>query len=258
MAWGSLGALGGTQSKTANQASLALTTIAAAEAGNVAVIIVACDNAGTVDGDEGAVTSISDSAGGNTWSKALEFAYTEAGAQAGAVCSVWYSKLTNQINSGGTITANFSNSASRDATACSAWEFSIGAGNVVTVEASNSLATNSTTLGSLDATTPNAEFLRIRAAAVEAAVAQIPYVATDGTWTIITANGTTGGGAASNMMGGGEFKISTATGAASTLSYTGTNDKDAASVYVALKEGAAPSGWGPLLGLQNNRLVVDA
>lgn len=242
MAWGSGGAIGSVSSKTADQSSLVLTLSADALADRVAVLIVAVNNAGAVDGDEGAISGVVDSAGGNTWTKAIEFAYTEGAEQAGAVVSVWYSKLVNQINSGGTITASFTNSTSRDASAATAYQFTVGAGSGVAVEATNTKASDSTTLGSLDAATPNEEFLRVRAAAVEAASAQLPFVRSDASWTLIAGAATTGGGAASNMMAGAEFKISTATGDASTLSYTGVNDKDAASAYVAFKEVAAAAG----------------
>jgi hypothetical protein len=92
---------------------MALTTSAVAEAANVVVLVVAVDNNATVDGDEGAVSSVTDSAGGNTWTKAREFCNSQAALQAGATISVWFSKLTNQIASGGTITANFTNNTAR-------------------------------------------------------------------------------------------------------------------------------------------------
>ena len=238
-AWGSVGTLGSAQSKTADQSSAVLTTSAAAEAGNVVVLIVAVDNNQTADGDEGAVTSVTDSAGGNTWTKGVEFCNGQGTAQTGATVSIWFSKLTNQINSGGTITANLSNNTSRDASAMSAWEYTIGAGNIVTVEVTNTLAGDGNDPQSLNATTPNAEFLRVRGIAGETNNT-IQMTAT-GSWTLFSNNQTSGGGAASNMAVRGEFRINTATSAASDPAWTSL---DNANGYVALKEAAAPPPRG--------------
>lgn len=236
MAWASVGTLGSVQSKTANQASLVLTTSAAAEAENVVVLVVATDNNQTTDGDEGAVTGISDSAGGNTWTKAIEFCNGQGGAQSGATVSVWFSKLTNQIASGGTITASFSNTASRDATAATAWEFTIGAGNVVTVEATNTLANDGAAPGSLDAATANAEFLRVRGIAGETDSAT--QLSATASWTLLANNQTSGGAPTSNMAVRGEFRIFTGTGDASFPLFASV---DNASAYAALKEAAPPA-----------------
>ena len=250
-AWSSLGTLGSNQSKTANQSSLVLTTSAAAEAGNVVVVAIACDNFGTTDADDGAVSSIIDSAGGNAWSKAREWTNGQGTAQLGATVSLWYSKLTNQINSGGTITANFTNNTSRDATAITAWEFSIGAGNVVTVEATNVSVEDGADIGALDATTPNAEFLRMRAIAREKDIVDITTWTNTASWTDIPRNGTTGAGTASNMSVLGEFRVSTGTGDSSDPTISGL--QDGVTVYVALKE-AAPSArnriWSSKAGSQ--------
>src|ERR1041384_4789690 len=102
MAFASLNTLGSNQNKTSGN-SIAVTTTAAAESGHLVVVIVAIDNTGTGDGDNSEVNSISDSAGGNTWTKAREFTNGQGAANAGATVSVWFSVLTNQINSGGTI-----------------------------------------------------------------------------------------------------------------------------------------------------------
>src|SRR3990172_9754413 len=126
--WASVGTLGTATDKTAGS-SIVLTTTAAAEAGNVVIVSVALDNNGSADGDNGECTSVSDSAGGNTWTKAREFQNAQGGAATGATVCVFYSKLTNQINSSGTITANFGHSPT--ASAIGAWEFTIGSGNVV-------------------------------------------------------------------------------------------------------------------------------
>jgi len=63
--------LGSAQSKTANQASTPLTTIAEAVERSLAVLIVAVENNQTTDGDEGSVTSVTDT-GSNSWNKVIE------------------------------------------------------------------------------------------------------------------------------------------------------------------------------------------
>lgn len=74
MAFASVGTLGTGLSSGNNQTSLVLTTSAAAEAGNLVVLCVAVDNNQTTDGDSTAVSGITDSAGGNTWTRAKGFA----------------------------------------------------------------------------------------------------------------------------------------------------------------------------------------
>jgi len=236
-AWASLGTLGSIQSKTANQSSLVLTTSAAAEAGNIVVACVATDNFGTTDSDDGAVSSFTDSAGGNTWTKAREWTNGQGTAQTGATGSLWYSKLTNQINSGGTITANFTNNTSRDATTMSAWELSIGAGNVVTVEGGTDNSTDGASYQSMSLSgLTSQEYLFLRCIATENAGGDT-FTPTTSYSTFTQAN-TTGGAGDSNMTVRAEFRILTATGDTSSCSSSGA--PDSASVYVAFKE-AAPA-----------------
>ena len=239
MAIASVGTLGSVGSKTANQASLVLTTTATLEAGNLGVIAIAVDNNGTTDADEGAVTGVVDSAG-NTWSKAAEFTNGNAAAQAGATVSVWYKVVGTPLASGGTITASFSNSTSRDASGCHAWEFTKGAGTTIEVEGTpGTEAVDAADAGSLDVTTANIECLRFRAIASEQNIGgDGTLISTNTTsWTNITRAGTTGGSGVTNMGIGGEFIISTATNAASDPTFAATSDR--ASVYVAFKEVSA-------------------
>src|SRR3989304_7222955 len=130
MAWTSVGSIGGAQ-HTGSQNTVVMTTNATAVAGSVVVISVAIDNTSTTDGNTTEVSSITDSVGGNTWTKAREFCNSQGAAASGATVSVWYSKLTNTIPSGGTITAILANSVT--AKAISAWEFSVAAGATISV-----------------------------------------------------------------------------------------------------------------------------
>lgn len=224
-----------TQSSTANQAS---TTIAgdgvfSIDVGHLVVMIIAVDNSQTTDGDEGAVTSITDTAGSNVWSKAAEFCNGQTAAQAGATCSIWYCQAVSQITGATTITVNFSNAASRDKSCITYRSFTVGAGSTVAIEGTPAtLANDGADPGSLNVTTGLIECLRVRGIAAESSTATA-LSPTDGTWTAFSGQTTAGGGSTANMAVRGEFKISTATGAASDPTLFAA---DCASVYVAFKE----------------------
>jgi hypothetical protein len=227
MAFASVRSEGTRNDITANQAST-LTQPLTGSVGEFFVLIVAVDNNQTTDGDEGAVTSVTQTA--NTWTKAAEFCNGQGGAQAGATCSVWYMQCTTAFSSENA-TINFSNSASRDKSANTVWIFSVGAGNSVAVEATNTLANDGADPGSLNATTANIECLRIRGIAGETN-STTALTVTSG-WTAFSSTQTTGGGSAANMAVRGEWRISTGTGDASDPTFTSA---DHASVYVAFKE----------------------
>lgn len=120
----SIGSIGTANSKTANQTSLVLTTNATAEAGNVVVVIVAKDNTQTTNNTSTNIT-LADSAG-NTWTKVGEHTYSGGSAQDGTTTATFISQLTNQLTSGGTITATLGGTTtSNDASAMVTWEFSL-------------------------------------------------------------------------------------------------------------------------------------
>lgn len=226
MAWASVGTLGTGQSKTA-ATTVALTTSAAAEAGNYVVVVVGIDNTATANAETSEVSSISDSAGGNTWVKLAEWCNAMGSANAGATCSVWGSVLTNQIASGGTITANLANS--KTAKALTAWEFTIGSGSTVSVQ-SYTVGTSPAAISGQ----PSAEYLWLVGTAVEASSAA--FTPRSG-WTGLSAIATTGGGGASNMGAYGQFLIETNTG--QTAPYGVSAAGDDARVFLALKEAAS-------------------
>lgn len=232
MSFSRVGSLGSANDKSAGT-SIALAISAAAEAGNLVVVIIALDNTQTTDGNTSEVSSISDSAGGNTWIKAREFCNGQGGAAAGVTVSVWYSVLTNQINNAGTITANFANSIT--ASAITADEFTIGAGNTVVVEATPAdLANDGADPGSLTLSSlTSREYLFIRAIAGEtnSTAALTPSTG----YTAFAGAQTTGGGGATNMGVRGESRILTGTGDSSDPTWTAV---DCASVYIAFREQA--------------------
>lgn len=229
MSWSSVGTLGTAANTGNNQASIVLTTSATLEVGNVGVIIISVENNQTTDGDEGAVSGVVDSAG-NTWSKAAEFTNGQGVAQTGAVCSIWYCQALTQLSSGGTITASFTNTASRDESCATAWEFSVTAGSTISVASTNTLADDGADPGSLDVTTSAVEHLRIRGTAGE--INNITQ------WTktaAFTANfdAARSANVATAMAVRGEYVISSSANVASDPTWASA---DHASVYVAFLE----------------------
>lgn len=234
MAIASIGTLGTALSTVANQATLVLTTSAAAEAGNFIVLAISVDNMQTTDGDSTAVSGVVDSTGGNVWKRAKGFANGQGTNQTGADISIWYCDVFVTIPSSGTITATFTNATLADASAMSAWEFSKGAGKFIGVEGTpGGLANDAASAGSLNVTTANISCLRFRAIAAESS--STTALTPTGGWTIIT-QAVSGAGTSNTEMGvRGEFIISTATGAASAPT-GGAGAVDHASAYVAFKE----------------------
>jgi hypothetical protein len=198
------------------------------------VLIVATQNFQTTDGDEGAVSGVVDSSG-DTWTKGGEFTNGQGTAQAGAVCSIWWCKKTNTLASGGTITASFTNATSRDESAATAWEFTCTAGATVTREGSPAtLANDAADAGSLDVTTPNAEYLRIRGIASD--LNSVTQMTATASWSLFSVQRSANVTGAQSVRG--EFRIVTGTNAASDPTVA---TADHASVYIALKE-TAPTG----------------
>jgi hypothetical protein len=234
-AWGTGTGTCTAQSKTAGTSLQCTVATADFEAGNVAVLWFSGDNTATSDGNDGLLSSVTDSAS-NAWTVARCFTNAQTGAAAGATTCIAWSKLANQLTSGSsTITANFS---SITAKAIVTKEFTIGSGNVVSLAgtpqdvANDGADPGSLTLSSL----ASAEYLFLRGTALERA--------SGGTWTVTTnyttsgCNGTTGGGAASNMEACGEFRILTGTGGTSNPTGSAV---DCASTYLALQEAAPPA-----------------
>jgi hypothetical protein len=184
----SIGTLGSTQSSTANQASLVLTTTAACESANTCACAVAVDNNQTTDGDEAAVT-ITDSAS-NSWIKAVEFTNGQGTAQTGATVHLGYTKAGTTIANGGTITATFTNSTSRDASAMTCWEFSNSLSNyTLSVPGTATLATDGADPGAITISSLSSlEYLWLHGLAAEGPNSDAYTWDTD--YTQFSANGT--------------------------------------------------------------------
>jgi hypothetical protein len=245
MAFALKGAGGTVTSTTANQSTLVLTTATTAgAAGDFAVLRYAVDNNQTTDGDEVAVTGITDSAG-NQWSKGAEFTNGQTAAQAGTTCGVWSCNLSAALAIGSTITLTFSNNTSRDASAAALEYFTKASGTYGVLEGTNppgTLAADGAAAGSLNVTTANIACLRIRAIASESSTATA--LTKTAAFTAVLSQAVTASGATATNQGiRGEYLISTGTGQASNPT-AGAGSVDHASVYVAFKEIAQQVlGW---------------
>lgn len=237
--------LGGTANATADSSSISMTTEAAASSGNLVVVAVAVDNNQTTDGDEGAVSSLT--IDGVSATKAIEFCNGQGAAQAGCTVSVWYLQLSGNLSAGSTITANFTNNTSRDTQCIQAREYIVASGKTVSVEATNTVATDGTTQpSSLDATTSNIECLRICAHAYETGISDANVAnslrASNSSWSFWWTSGSLVRGSITvqptRMTSIVEGTVSTGTGKASQIGGLVTSG-DWASAYVAFKATAA-------------------
>jgi hypothetical protein len=235
MTWASVGSLGSNQDKTSGSV-IVLTTTATAEVGNVILVAIAADNINTTDGDHSEVSSVVDSAG-NTYTKLKEQTNGQGAAGDGATVSLWQAKVTTQLNSGGTITANLASAVT--AQAITAWEFTVTAGATISVEGSDAAVGDGAdpavmTISGL----PSQEYLFVAAHADEN-----PNSGTytkDADYTALDKNGTTGGSGATNIYVAGGWRIFTGTG--DTYDAATSAARDHAQVYVALKEAAGGGG----------------
>jgi hypothetical protein len=204
-----------------------ITTTANLTAGNLAVLVVAADNLTTTDGNNNEHTSVTDS-GGNVWTKRTEFTNGQGAAAGGATVSIWTARITTTVNSGGTVTANFSGNLT--ARALTGWQFSFTGPVAFSVAGSTTLANDALdpgnmTIGSLT----SREYLWIRAAALEKD-ATAWTVSTN--YTTFTNVSSTGAGAATNMGARGEFRIFTGTTDSSNPTETAV---DSASAYITIQ-----------------------
>lgn len=247
MAWASVANFGNDQEKVAD-ATLALVADTASSVNDIIIMVIATNNNATGDGDFSEVTSITDPRS-NTWTKLREFTNGQGAAAAGATVSVWQTKVTTAHVVGDSLTINFSFSPA--AKAATAWKFTVGVGNVVTVDAAGDAAYDGVDVGAADLTPPNVEHLWIRAIAHEGPVGDA-FTKTAAYQDNMVKNGTTGGGAATNMSVAAEFDIFTGTTNSSDPTYTAA---DHATMLLALLESAPPAGWDLLLSQYRDHLV---
>ncbi len=233
-----VGAVGGANSKAGNQSSIVMNVDNTVEVGNVIILCVAKDNAQTSFADNSEFTSVSDSKG-NSWTKAVERT-NAANAKASTVGAIFFTIVTTElVGATDAITVNFAASASNDASAVIADEFTITNDIIVVVDSGVNQADNtdlpSIALSGLD----NIEHLFIYGGMKENT--GIAYTASTGA-TLFTSSPqeSTGGGAASNQSVMGEFEIATAT--SQTGDPADDTNADCIGLYIAFDEAAAPVG----------------
>lgn len=231
MAIASVGSLG-TGVSGVSGTTIVFSPSAQLDAGNLGVLVIAADNVGTTDADFSEVASVVDSVG-NWYRKVGEFTNGQTAAGAGVTCSVWITRATFTLTTGGTVTVTFANTIVDKC--CSFWEFTVGANvgvygkNQNATDASNGFG--SLTVGSL----ASRSYLFFRGLAKEANSTTVLTVTTN--YTAITVARSRNNALA--VLVRGEFRIVTATTETSnpTMAVSG----DTASVMVALGESSEQS-----------------
>jgi len=232
MAFSSLGTFASATHKT-SASSFSFAPSAALNAGELGVLVIACDNLDATDGDFGVIAAVSDSAG-NTWQKAAEFTNGQGGAAAGATVAIWYTVAAATLPTTGSITITFR--APLVAKAVVGHRFAKAPDTTVRTAAAAGRADDGVDPGPISlAGLASRQYLFMRGIASESS-STTALTATTG-WTQIGQAVTTGGGSATNIAARGEYLIATATSVTSdpTLFIA-----DHASALVALYEEAAP------------------
>jgi hypothetical protein len=234
MAWASVGVAGSTGNITANSSAMSIGLRSqpgsGANVGDLLVFTIAVDNASSDSNvDEVAVLSVTDGAS-NAWVKAREITAGGAAVQAGAVCSVWYSHITNALTTSHGVGCIFGSTATRDFKCGQVWRFSKSPTASVRMVDSTYVTIATSSCGTLDiATNSGGEFLRFRAIAAE--TTNVTAMTTTAGWVTM---GTTRAGSNSAMSVKGEFLIASGSTAASSPSIAAAVDQ--ASIYAVFEE----------------------
>jgi hypothetical protein len=228
MAFSALGTFAAATHK-ASSSSFTFAPSAGLNAGELGVLIIACDNLDATDGDFGVVAGVTDSAG-NTWQKAAEFTNGQGGAAAGATVAIWYTVAAATLPTTGSITITFR--AALTAKAVIGHRFAKAPNTTVKLAAAANRADDGVDPGPISLTgLDSREYLFIRGIASESS-STVSLTATSG-WTGMGQAVTSGGGSATNIGAQGEQLIATAT---SVTSDPTLFNADHASVLVALYE----------------------
>lgn len=116
---------------TGNNSSISVSPTANITVGKVAFFAVVTDNQSTTDGCDGALHTLSGSAG-NTWMKLLECTETDGVSDDGVTVSLFYTKVATQISTTDSVTVSFQSS--RSDIIGMLFEVTVGAGNTVNLE----------------------------------------------------------------------------------------------------------------------------
>jgi hypothetical protein len=231
----------GTGASTTSGTTLGVTHAAVSSTvGQVVILTIACDNAGTTDADHDEIQGIADT-GGNTWSKLGEFTNGQGAANAGTTVSVWMSKITTQLDSGNTITVTFKNTI--EAKCGSAWAFDVGAGKILSVVQTQTSATDGANGWGSSAISGLSSLSRLYFRGLSKEANSLTQITVTGGFTAIT--NTRSGSSGDEQCVRGEWDIDTSTG--STSNPTLASATDAAGVFMALEEVDPPAGGHPAM-----------
>jgi hypothetical protein len=153
----------------------------------------------------------------------------QGSAGAGVTTAIWWTKVTTELASGGTITVTLNNAVT--AKTCSAWEFTIGSGKTMQVAGSNTAANDGVTdpADLVVSGLSNIEHLFVANDGHERAGISYTKDASNTAFTQATIGSGLGG-----MMCEGSFRIVTATSDGNDISYG--SGVDGMQLYVAFDE----------------------
>lgn len=232
MSWANVGSLSGAGGGGAALTSVwHQTTLREVPVGGIVLTGVFIDNTNATDGNFGEVTSVTDSTGGNVWTKIAEFTNGQGAAAAGCTVAVFMTQASTIIPVGATITADISSVAARG---IASHLLSIGAGNTVSIAGTvQTLANDAAAAGSMSISgLSSGEYLFFRALAGEKRTYGT-FLPTSGYAAAFVGYGYDGGSNDTSINSAGEFDIATGTGSTSAPT---TDAVDWASVFFALQE----------------------
>jgi hypothetical protein len=229
----SVGTLGNGVVGASGSANCSLTTSAAIEAGNVALLWWSSENSSTADGNTNEHTSVTDSAGAVSWTKLYEYCNANGAADAGITTSLWYRpKQGSTLASSSTITGTRTDS--RADQTMLAWEFATTYDLIDDTSGPVGNATDgSNGFGSAAFSgLTSKERLYFRSLGKKANVASTTDLTPSASFTMASNIRSRNNAAATTARG--EFRINTSTGETSdpTFAFTG----DTAAVFVGLVE----------------------
>jgi hypothetical protein len=244
MSFSSVGTLGSATSKAASQ-TVAMTTTATVEIGNLITVIVAWDNNNgtTQTGPLDCQLRCEDSAGNIYVCLASAQNTGSPGAASGGThAAIFATVARTQLPSGGTITVGSSVNSTLVAKAISAWEFTLGTSHFCLQQnaehGDHGVDPGAISLSSM----PSRQYLFLHCLAVE--WDNSDTYTWDADYAQFTPAGTSGGAGGTNQHVRGGFRIATLTG--DTVDVTSTTaDRDYMQVYAAIYEYTPATFPGP-------------
>jgi hypothetical protein len=229
MAWASVGRAGSTGNATANASTMGITLNgqvgSGADANDLLVLVFAMGSSTTTAAVTTRVTAVTDTSS-NHWFKAQEFLGPSA-SSLNMVCSIWYTNVDTPLTTASVVTVVHSTRAGQ---AAIVWRFTHGQGSVLCGPSTYTATNGSSSPGSLDQAGPATDLLRVRGAASRTT---LTAMSTTAGWTTM---GTTRASATVLTSVFGEFRITSASTAASSPILTGHSTQSVASVYTIFED----------------------